>query len=134
MCFKSIYKNLKEDFRFVSEYGYLYMHNGYHHVHPYVVFGNENSKVVIGFMYDEDCFRASWCDISVKRKTPIETIKKIEEIAKTNPREADEMRKMVDSFNACTDILEGHILLGKKYKEQVEQVKKIVRDYLYEKN
>ena len=52
--FKSIYKKIREDFAFVSEYGCHTVENLEHYVHPMVLFISDKVTLGIGYGYDDD--------------------------------------------------------------------------------
>ena len=117
MCFQSVYKRLKCDFKFLNEYGYNYECDVKHNVQPYVKFRNEKYTLLIGFAYDENRFFVSFFDDNV-REFPSEWNLKAKGVFK------DGWAKPIYVVDNNTD------LKGKGYKGQLAAVKEILICFL----
>jgi hypothetical protein len=107
---KSIHKKLAEDFSFVKDYGFQYLRDSQHdYVGPSIYFGLDNYTLEIGYDYDK-------CKMFVLL---YDSSKKI------YPNKASNC-----TISQCKNIIEGIALNGRAYKDQVEQVKRIIQDYL----
>lgn len=58
--FKSIYKNIHDDFVFLEEYGYTFSHKVIHYIVPSIVFENDKSAIRIGFNYESRRIYIQW--------------------------------------------------------------------------
>ena len=65
--FKSIYKKIREDFAFLSDYGYHVKYEIDSSVHPAVTFTNGSAKIQIGYAHDDG-------QMFLYRYAPIDTI------------------------------------------------------------
>ncbi len=117
MCFISVYKRLKKDFEFLNEYGYEYKCDVKHNVQPSVEFVKGNYSLLIGFAYDEDRFFVSYFDVKV-RQYPSEWNLSAQTLFK------DGWPKPIYVVGEDT------LLNGTKYKEQLDTVRSIVRNFL----
>ena len=62
MCFKSIYKKLKNDFSFLNNYGFEFEREVKHYVQPAIIFKKQDIQILIGFAYDKHRFFVSCFD------------------------------------------------------------------------
>jgi len=121
--FKSIYKMLAEDFAFLCNYEYFFLHNLKHYVHPSIEFKRNESRIQIGYRYDNNQIYVHLYD-ATKKKYPNK-----EELEKIEPKKRYLFSNGIDQ---CTNLLEAVTLIGSSYKDQVKQVKEILLNHLQE--
>lgn len=124
----SFSKELKKDFSFVKNYDFSYLYDDCSGYGGYrlssIVFEKGQYKLYICFRHITSKFSISLSD-STKRKYPPQ--EDIDKIAKFAP-------KKLNSFSegqvVVTNITNGIDFMGDSYKDQVNQVKKFLQDYL----
>ena len=128
MLSKTYLEELKNDFSFVKDYGFCHLfdecsgYGGYRF--SYIVFERKQYKLYIYFRHMTSKFSLSLSDYT-KRKFPSK--EEIYKIAKFAPKKLDQFSK---GQIAITNITNGIIFHGDSYKDQVDQVREYLHDYL----
>ncbi len=117
MCFQSIYKRLKNDFSFIYEYGYVFERNLKHYVYPSVSFVKDDYSFEIGFSFENKKFFVLFFDKKIRQYPSGWYVSQNERF-----KEGWVKPKVIVS--------EKTELPGKKYKDQVEVVKDLVKNFL----
>lgn len=125
MIFFSIYKRLKNDFTFLEQYGYKFEREAKNYVKPAVEFCNLNKSLLIGYAYDKDKFFVTYFDNEIKEYLEKSNLIKIQNM--------DPIRMPLFSQGYPKPFYivdENTNLLGKSYKEQLQQVKQLLNNFL----
>ena len=101
--FKSIYRKIREDFSFLQDFGFFFWEDARHYVEPSVMFRKDKLQMRIGFTYEDHRFFISLYDLS---------------------------RVNCYAYDNSQHLLEDITLYGTSYKDQVDQVKKVILRHL----
>ncbi|MDR3293541.1 MAG: hypothetical protein LBT20_05510 [Clostridiales bacterium] len=107
---KSIREKLASDFSFVKDYGFNYLRDSQHdYVGPSVYFGLNHYTLEIGYDYDK---------------------RRIFVLLYDSTKKTYFNKAAICATSQWKDILKGVTLIGSSYKKQVNQVEKILQEYL----